>query len=58
MAEKKKYPPNGSRCAICGAKLECYKLHAWAEGRKRKGFVTHRAFICPVCETKGRGDGK
>lgn len=43
MAEGKRYPPEGSRCAICGAVLNQYELHAWAESRKRKGCVTRRA---------------
>lgn len=54
MAERKRYPPEGSRCAICGAVLDRYELYAWAEGRKRKGCVTRRAFICPACENKRR----
>ena len=53
MAEKKQYPPKGSRCIICSVELNTNELHAWAEGRKRKGCVTCRVFLCPVCE-KGR----
>ena len=45
--EKKKWPPAGSKCVVCGALLATRMEHDWAKAR-RGGIV----YICPKCAGK------
>ena len=47
MMEKKKWPPAGSKCVVCGDSLATRMEHDWAKVR-RGGIV----YICPKCAGK------